>query len=219
MSILEKLQNNKGTISSALGKELAWEVLNGDRGILNEAVALCVYNLPDPGSKNVRAGAAKIVEIVAEKKPEWVSPFLNDLFPCLQAPEPQTRWMTIRTFGFCAVLSPETAKKGIEYAKCFLLGNEGVCLSGSAALYLGDIGALSKETARTVLSVLGEAEKKAGKNEIDWILEAYMKIFPMLDENGRSRLASFAGHQLRAEKKSTRARAEKLLKKAGSEKL
>ena len=64
MGLLEKLKKNKGTVSSALGKELAAKVLAGDRELLNEAVELCLFDKENPKSKSVRAGAAKIVEIV-----------------------------------------------------------------------------------------------------------------------------------------------------------
>ena len=37
MSILPQLENNKGTISSKLGKALAQQALEGDRAILDEA--------------------------------------------------------------------------------------------------------------------------------------------------------------------------------------
>lgn len=38
MSIFEKLKLNKGTVSSALGKELASEVLKGNNEALKEAI-------------------------------------------------------------------------------------------------------------------------------------------------------------------------------------
>ena len=60
MSILPQLEKNKGIISSALGKSLARQVLAGETSILEDAVALLVHD-----DKNVRAGAAKIVEQLA----------------------------------------------------------------------------------------------------------------------------------------------------------
>ena len=66
MQIFELLRQNKGTVSSALGKELAQRVLNGNIDILHEAIELSVYKVKDKNEKNVRSGAAKIVEIVAE---------------------------------------------------------------------------------------------------------------------------------------------------------
>ena len=57
MSILPQLVENRGTISSALGKALASEALSGRMEILDEAVELLHHE-----SKNVRAGAAKIVK-------------------------------------------------------------------------------------------------------------------------------------------------------------
>ena len=70
MELLELLKNNKGTVSSALGKELAQKVLNGDSSLLKAAIELCSFNPTNIKSKSVRARAAKIVEKVAENKPE-----------------------------------------------------------------------------------------------------------------------------------------------------
>ncbi len=153
MSILSQLQNNKGTISSALGKELAAKVLSGSINILNEAINLTTYNIENKKEKNIRSGAAKIVEIVAEKKPELVAPHLESLLPALSVDEPQTKWMTISTMGFCAHLNKNIAIKSIEYAKKYLNNKEGLCLSSSSELYLGDIGALSKNEAKKVFPI------------------------------------------------------------------
>jgi hypothetical protein len=79
MGILPLLENNKGTVSSALGKELAAKVLDGETGILREAVGLAASEPANHARKSVRSGAAKIVEIVAERRPELVAPFLPRL--------------------------------------------------------------------------------------------------------------------------------------------
>ena len=102
MSIFEQLSNNKGTVSSALGKELAQKVLQESRGdILLECIDLACYEASAPASKHIRSGAAKVVEIVA-KDPELVAPYLGKLFPALSVQEPQTRWAIIRVMGFGA---------------------------------------------------------------------------------------------------------------------
>ena len=105
MTLLEQLQENKGTVYSALGKELAKAVLNGNRQLLQEAVELIHYE-----TKNVRSGAAKIVEKVAESKPEWVAEYMPDLLGAMNYPEPQTRWMVLHIGGLCATYNPEPAK-------------------------------------------------------------------------------------------------------------
>lgn len=65
MSVFEQLTRNKGTVSSALGKELAQRVLRGETDILDEAIKLSSYDTANFKSRSVRSGAAKIVEIVA----------------------------------------------------------------------------------------------------------------------------------------------------------
>jgi hypothetical protein len=68
MEILDLLKSNKGTVSSALGKELAYKVLNGDMSILQEAIKYVSFDLDNINSIGIRASAAKIIDIVAEKK-------------------------------------------------------------------------------------------------------------------------------------------------------
>ena len=123
MSILPRLEKNKGTISSALGKELAQEVLGGDAAVLEEAVELTANE-----DKNVRAGAAKVIEQVAVVDPSLVAGYLARLLPALDAPEPQTRWMAIHTLGLCAALDPATALEAYPKAQEYIEQRSGACL-------------------------------------------------------------------------------------------
>jgi len=212
MSIFARLENNKGTTSSSLGKELAKEVLNGDIEILSEAIELTVYHENELDAKNIRAGAAKIVELVAEKKPELVAPHLSQLFPALDVPEPQTKWMIIRTMGFCAQENETVATKAMDYAEQYLEHKQGLCLSGAAELYLGEVGSLSKTNAKNVFQILEKASKKAEVNEVDWILEAYMKIYTNLNKENKEKIIKYAIENENAPKKSTQKRVKKLIK-------
>ncbi len=71
MKLLNQLKNNKGTVSSALGKTLAQEALKGNNDILSEAFELVLFD-----DKNVRSGAGKIIEQVAEKRKQKNNPIL-----------------------------------------------------------------------------------------------------------------------------------------------
>jgi hypothetical protein len=99
---LEQLKADQGTISSTLDNALAERVLNGDTELLRQAVALTRYEPEELAARNVRIGAARIVERVAENRPELVAPYLQDLLPALETPEPQTKWLLLVTLGYCA---------------------------------------------------------------------------------------------------------------------
>ena len=217
MSIFMMLKNIKGTVSSALGKELAKEVLNANSEILFEAIELVNYEIDSPKEKNIRAGAAKIIEKVAEKEPQKIAQYLEKLIPALNVAEPQTRWMIIQVFGYCAKLNTAFALKGFEYAKRFIDENAGVCLSSAAALYLGYIGELSKEQTKKVFPVLKNALETASENEVDWILEAFCRLFDNLDKEEKIQVCKYSELYLNSRKKSTIKRAEKILKKASIE--
>lgn len=212
MSIFEQLQSNKGTTSSALGKALADQVLKGDNEILSEVIRLVNYDSRNEKSKSIRAGAAKIIEKVAEVKPDLVSPYLAELFPALDVKEPQTRWMIITTIGYCAKLDQEKAGKAVPYAEKFINEHQGICLSAAAEGYLGRFGEISSCNAAVVLPILLEAYDDPLPNEIDWILEAFYKIFSRLPPESKKILVECATEYSEFSKSSTRKRAEKILK-------
>lgn len=213
MDLLDQLKNNKGTVSSALGKELAEKALKGDKLILEQAIDYVSYDLDNQKSKGIRASAAKILEKVAEKQPELIANQLDKLKPALTVKEPQTRWMLMQVFGYCAKLNPKDAESIIDYAKLYLTENAGVCLSGAVHLYLGRIGATSCKTANKVLPILDDALNTASENEIDWILEGFLNITDKVDSDSKQIIKKNAELQLDSKKKSTQNRAKKILKK------
>ena len=218
ITLLDRLSTNQGTVSSALGKELAQSVLNGNLDILTDAIKLSSYEPENIKSKSIRAGAAKIIEKVAEKKPELVAPHLDKLIPALNMPEPQTRWMIIMAFGNCVKENPKIALQGIDYAKAYIKENKGVCLSGAAHVYLGQAGAHSKNKAEEILPVLLDALKDASVNEVDWIIEAFNNICDNLSKPDKEVILNYAKEYLDAPKKSTIKRVEKLMKKINATK-
>lgn len=213
MEIFDLLKSNKGTVSSALGKELADKVLKGDMSILQEAFKYVIFDLNNVNSKGIRAGAAKIIEKVAEKKPELIAMDLDKLKPALNAPEPQTRWMLMQVFGFCAKLNPKASISVLDCAKKYLTENAGVCLTGAVHLYLGRIGATSNNIANEVITILDDSLKTATENEIDWILEGFLYILDNLDSDSKEIVKRNAEIYLDSRKKSTQDRAKKILKK------
>jgi hypothetical protein len=213
MDVFDRLLRNKGTVSSALGKELAQKVLqDGEVSILNDCIGLATYEISDVEAKNVRAGAAKVVQIVAEKRPELVAPHLDGLLPALTVKEPQTRWMIIRTMGFCAHLNKSTAQKAIPYAKKYIEEKEGLILASSADLFLGDYGSLSKEDVEKVFPILEYSIDTVMTNEQDWLLEAFYKMYPNLGKRERDVVLSFAEEWQNTTRKSTQKRAKRILK-------
>jgi hypothetical protein len=219
MGIFEQLSDNKGTVSTALGKVLAKSVLEENRtDILLECIDLVSYQAAEATRKHIRAGAAKVVEIVAEKQPELVAPHLEKLFPALSVQEPQTRWEIIRVMGFCARLNKPVAQKAIVFAEKYINHKEGLILASSADLFLGDLGAISQEDARQVFPLLEQSMESPIENEHDWLLESLFKVFRNLDQTGQEKTLKFAEHWQYSTRKSTQRRALKILKPGPSQK-
>lgn len=212
MSIFEQLSNNNGTVSSALGKVLAQKVVQESQmDILMECIDLASYEPSSPASRHIRSGAAKVVEIVAEKLPELVAPHLSKLFPALSVQEPQTRWAIIRVMGFCARLNTLAAQAAIAYAEKYIENKEGLCLASSTDLFLGDLGAISQENAQKVFPLLEQSMESPIENEQDWLLEALCKLFQNLDQAGKAEVLKFAERWQYSSRKSTQQRARRIL--------
>ena len=211
MSLLDQLSRNKGTVSSALGKALAKTVLDGQTSVLLECIGLASYESSAPAQKHIRSGA-EVVEIVAENRPDLVAPYLEELLPALSVKEPQTRWMIIRTMGFCARLNKPMAQKAIAYAEQYIHAREGLCISSSADMFLGDLGALSKQDASRAFPILEQAMQSPMTNEQDWLLEALYKVLPNLEKAEQETAVRFADRWQSSTRKSTQQRAKKILR-------
>jgi hypothetical protein len=214
MRTLDLLSTNKGTVSSALSKTLARQVLEGQTSILMDCIDLATFELSKPAQRHVRSGASKVVEIVAEVRPDWVAPYLDKLLPALSAKEPQTRWTVIRTMGFCAHLNRPVARRAIEYAEKYIGAKEGLAIASSADLFLGDFGAISKQDAHLVFPILKRSMAHAITNEQDWLLEALCKVFPNLNKAEQETAVAFSKKWQRSPRQSTRQRAERILRMA-----
>lgn len=206
-TLKSKLEKNNNLRSSTLGKELAAKVLDGDSAILEEAEKLIKSK-----DENIRAGAAKIFEIVAEKKPELVKKYLASLLSQLSVKEAQTRWMIIRTFGLCSTVAPEIALQALDKARMFIENpDSGACLWNRTIFYLGNIGSLSRENSKKVFPILETAIEKVPRQE-NAILDAFQKIFNSADKKIQNKILKYAGEYAKSEKNSTQKRATKLLK-------
>jgi hypothetical protein len=175
-------------------------------------IELAYYEATVPTSKHIRAGAGKVVEIVAEKQPELVAPHLGKLLPALSVPEPQTRWAIIRAVGFCAHLNKSVAQEAIPYAAQYIDAKEGWIIASSADLFLGDFGAISKQDAQRVFPILIKSMETVITNEQDWLLEALFRIYANLGRGEQEKVLKFAGSWQYSSRKSTQQRAKKLLK-------
>jgi hypothetical protein len=114
--------------------------------------------------------------------------------------------------GFCAHLNRATAQKAIPYAEEYLNAKEGLAIASSADLFLGDFGAMSKGDARRVFPILKRSMRSAITNEQDWLLVALHKLYPNLSSSEQETVVRFAKKWKDSTRKSTRQRAERILR-------
>jgi len=216
MTLFDRLARNKGTVSSALGKEIAKEILNGNDKLLSDTIPFVNYEPKKSTFKHIRAGAAKIIECVAEKRPELVAPYLEGILPALEVDEPQTKWMVFMTLGYCSKIEPTIAEKALPCAKQYVLEKTDgqLCLVGAIDMFLGNWGKISKENAQKAYVILVESTDNVILNEQDWILEGFYNIIDFLNENQKEVVVEFANEYIDNSKKATQKRAQKVIEKS-----
>lgn len=207
MALLEQLQKNKGTVSSALGKQLAANVLKGNKSILSEAFKLIHYD-----DKNVRSGAAKIIEKVAESKPELIAPNLSDLSACMNYEESQTRWMVLHVAGLCAMLQPVIARDFFNEAIKYLDKKHGTVLNDRAITYFGYMGAVSKKDFQMVYPYMVECFT-AHTNRITRLFEGFEKLAAHMGEKEKKELLPYIEKYIQEGSASEKSWAKKVAKK------
>lgn len=83
-------------------------------------------------------------------------------------------------------MNQEQTVEAISYAKQFIKERQGICLSGAAERYLGQMGEILPRNAEIVFPILLEAFDDPLPNEMDWILEAFCLIFHNLSPKNKS---------------------------------
>jgi hypothetical protein len=212
MALFEQLMKVKGSVSNAFSKKVAEEILSGNTNLLKEAVPLVIYNSGSKKEKHVRIAAAGILDCVAKEKPALVAPYLEKIFPALDVDEPQTRWIVIRTIGYCSLIKPDIAKKAVQCAKKYIFQKkEGqLCLLAAADQFLGEYGSHSKENANEVYPILLESTNTVLLNEHDWLMESFLKITEYLNAKQKRMVLEFVDEYKDHPRKTTQLRIKKL---------
>jgi hypothetical protein len=209
MSLLERVKDNKGTVSSALGKKIAAEIVSGHGELLDECFPLVLHD-----NKNVRSTCAKIIEIVAESKTDYIATKLDSLLPVFDFPEPQTRWCILYVFGLCAKDNPEAAKKAFKLMDSYVARESGTCLLGRTIDYLGYIGADSHEYAVKSLPYLEKAASLDANLE-KRVLLSYEKILESCNAPTKKMVLDILTGYTKSKKEANAKLAAKIIKKAG----
>lgn len=71
---------------------------------------------------------------------------------------------------------------------------------------------MSSQNADTVFPILKNAYANPLLNEMNWILEAFIKIFNNLSEANKKEVLSYADEQLKSHQLGVKTRAEKIIK-------
>ncbi len=206
MALKEELLEHKGT--TAFSKQMAKQVLQGNKAILNN----CLDLIHDE-EKWVRIGAAKIIEKVAEENPNLVAEHLAGFMVCMNYPETQTRWMVLYIAGLCAALQPVRARELLDEAvKYFSDKKYGTVLNDRAITYFGYLGAVSQEDFNTIYPYMIECFS-LHQNRITRLLEGLYRQVQFMGIQEKEELNPLINKYLESGSSAEKKWAKKLEKK------
>lgn len=120
-----------------------------------DALSALIEDLSN-SSRRVRQLSARTVSLLAQREPELLVPYIDQLIDALYRPEAQTRWEVLDAL---AILAPDNAKK------C------GAAYEGAEAALFDELSAPLRLSAFHFLTVWGATERRRSE-----------KVWPILDE-------------------------------------
>ena len=108
-------------------------------------------------SRRKRQLVAHVVKLLAEREPELLGPYVDDLVDALERPEAQTRWEVLDA---CTLLVPQHAKElsgAYDGAEAALFDELSATLRFSAFRFLAAWGATERGRSKKVWPVIDEA--------------------------------------------------------------
>ena len=102
MEILNQLSSQKGDKTEASNTIVAEKCLANPRMLAEIAIGL------EDKDKKLQSDCMEVFTFVAEKKPELVVPYTDNILPLLYSKETKTRWEVVHTLSYIAEKIPDT---------------------------------------------------------------------------------------------------------------
>lgn len=211
MSYLDLFMSNKGTISSKLSKQIATQLLESNQGIPYEIVELCFYNHHVGKFKNIRSSACKIVELIAEERPEWVSSYLKDLSLVLEVSEAQSKWMIIKTFSYCADLNKGDFKDILNNVLQIFNNDPGLVLMSSCLMYFSSFINIYNASFDSILDEIVKYTSHSKENEFDFFISFFEEVRHLFSSSTKERVYALVNIMKHSSRKITLKRKKKFL--------
>ena len=108
-------------------------------------------------SRRKRQLVAHVVKLLAEREPELLGPYVDDLVDALDRPEAQTRWEVLDALSSLAEVDPDAVTGAFEGAEASLFDDGSATVRLAAFVFLCRLAASSPERSDEAWPLIDEA--------------------------------------------------------------
>ena len=204
MSVLNRLSSQVGDRTEESNRRVAQEALEQPSVLTEIAQGLSADDARLVGD------CAEVLTKVAERKPELVVPYVDEIISLLLASNTRVRWEAMHAVALVTRLVPERIGPIIGELAAKIRGDTSVIVRDGAVYALGEYGSTGREAAQTVFSILTEALTAWEGRQAGKALEALGNVVTA-DPSLASQAASLAKPYLTHKSPKVRRLAKKLM--------
>ena len=172
MEILNQLSSQKGDKTEASNQIVAEKCTANPRLLAEIAVGL------EDEDKKLQSDCMEVFTMVAEKKPEFIVPYADNIFPLLYNKESKTRWEAVHTLSYIAEKIPDVISSVLPVLQSLIEKDKSTIVRDYAIDTIANYAKISVEASKksyellkSVLDLWGEKHAKQVFKGFNYVLD------------------------------------------------
>ena len=206
MEILKQLSSQKGDKTEASNIIVAEKCVANPRILAEIAVGL------EDTDKKLQADCMEVFTFVAEKKPEFVVPYADNILPLLYSKETKARWETVHTLSFIADKIPDVILSILPVLQSLIEKDKSTIVRDYAMDTVANYAKVNAETSGKSYELLKYALKLWGEKHAKQVFKGFNHVLNNCSDY-KAEINLLVQPYLSANKKIVATEAKKILKR------
>lgn len=208
MKILEQLSSRKGDRTEDSNKIVAEQCMADPRLLADISVGL------EDDDKKLRSDCAEVFTMVAEKRPELVAPYAENILPLLSDKETKTRWEAAHTLAYIADRAPDVVSDALPALRKLIEEDKSTIVRDYSLDTVAGYAKAGVETSRKAYGILLSALEQWGEKHARQVFRGFNYVLDNLPDCA-AEINPLVRPYMSAQKKVVAAEAAKLVKRTG----
>ena len=206
MEILNQLSSRKGDKTEDSNKIVAEQCVANSRLLAEIATGL------EDKDKKLQVDCIEVFTLVAEKKPECIIQYADNIIPLLCSKETKTRWEAVHTLSFIAANIPDVIFSMLPTLQSLIEKDKSTIVRDYAMDTVANYAKVSAETSEKAYEILKFALELWGEKHAKQVLIGFNYVLDNYT-NCKAEIHSLVQPYLSANKKIVATEAKKIVKR------